>query len=147
MKTDRLHRGWQIPNRLEPAFAVVYEIREWIDALPISDSAKYFTYAALEELVSNKIKYGFAAADDRYIDVRIEVENEAVLMEFLDDGNEFDPTAHPAADLRQNLDDGIDGGLGIELVRRICGEMTYRRENGFNRIELRVDILEATTGE
>ena len=142
LSADRVEQGWQVPNQLERAFAVVYEIHEWIGALPISESARYFTYAALEELISNKITHGFPDGGERHVDVRIAFGGTMVRMEFLDDGNEFDPTAHPAPDLERNLDEGIDGGLGIEYVRRICARMEYRREGKRNRVTLHIDVAD-----
>ena len=140
-------KAWKIPNKMKPAFAKIYKIMEWIDDLAIPEQEKYFIYSALEELLSNKIRYGFEDSVRHDIAVRIAADGEAVRIELEDDGPEFDPTLQPAPDIDRNMSDGVVGGLGIELVRRICSEMTYRREDGFNRIALRVDILEPTAAE
>lgn len=142
MNADRLGREWQVPNQMERAFAIVYEIQAWIDALPIPEDAKYFTYAALEEMISNRIKYGFNDTNERFIAVQITAGDTVICLELVDDGHEFDPTAHPSPDIAQNLDAGMAGGLGIELVRRVCTRMDYRREGGLNRVTLHVDIRE-----
>ncbi len=131
--------SWQIPNQMARACPVIYQILAWIDDLPISEQTKYFTYAALEELVSNKIKYGFDDARESFIAVKISIDETVVCMEFVDDGHAFDPTAHPPPDIARNLDDGVDGGLGLELVRRICARMDYRREGNLNRVTLCLD--------
>jgi anti-sigma regulatory factor (Ser/Thr protein kinase) len=61
-------------------------------------------------------------------------------MEIVDDGHEFDPTEHPSPDIERRIEDGLDGGLGLELVRRICPAMTSRREDGLNRLALSIDL-------
>ena len=143
---DPMKQEWRVPNQLQRAFGVVYEIQEWIDALPISESGRYFTYAALEELISNKISHGFPGGGERYVDVRIAFADTVVRMEFVDDGEEFDPTAHPAPDVERNLAEGIDGGLGIECIRKICARMDYRREGNRNRVTLQIDVADGGAG-
>ena len=144
---DPMKQEWRVPNQLQRAFGVVYEIQEWIDALPISESGRYFTYAALEELISNKISHGFPGGGERYVDVRIAFADTVVRMEFVDDGEEFDPTAHPAPDVERNLAEGIDGGLGIECIRKICARMDYRREGNRNRVTLQIDVADGGGGK
>jgi serine/threonine-protein kinase RsbW len=140
MDPNGVEQRWLVPNQLETAFAMVYEIQAWIDALPIPEDAKYFTYAALEELISNKIKYGFNDTNERFIAVQITAGDTVIRLELTDDGHEFDPTAHPPPDIARNLDDGVAGGLGIELVRRICTHMEYRREGNLNRVTFCLDV-------
>jgi anti-sigma regulatory factor (Ser/Thr protein kinase) len=142
MSSDRTEGSWRIPNQLGPAYAIVYEILAWIDALPIREEAKYATYAALEELISNKIKYGYTDTDERFIVVQITAGETVICLDLVDDGTEFDLTAQPSPDIVRNLDEGVAGGLGIELVRRICTRMDYRREGALNRITLHIDIRE-----
>ena len=83
--------SWQIPNQLGPATAMTRDALKWANAFPISDQAKYSLRLALEEMLSNTVKYGYA------------------------------------------------GGFGIELVRRICRHMGYRREQNRNRVTLHIE--------
>lgn len=138
--------SWRLPNQLGPAYAIIYEILAWIDARPIPEDAKYFSYAALEELISNKIKYGFSDTNERFIEVRIRAGSQDVCMELVDDGHEFDFTTFPPPDIVRNLDTGVSGGLGIEVVRRFCTRMEYRREGNLNRVTLHFDIGEVPKG-
>ncbi|MEG1952120.1 MAG: ATP-binding protein, partial [Bacteroidales bacterium] len=54
-----------------------------------------------------------------------------------DRGAAFDPIQIPEADISLALEDRPIGGLGIFLVRKIMGEVTYQRINGENRLEMR----------
>jgi serine/threonine-protein kinase RsbW len=139
MDLSGMEGSWQLPNEMRAACAVIYRILTWIDGLPICEDAKYFTYAALEELVTNKIKYGYDEAGDRVIEVKIAIDGSVVRLELVDDGPEFDPTAHPSPDIARHLEEGADGGLGLELVRRICSRMEYRRDGNLNRVSLCLD--------
>jgi len=95
---------------------------------------------ALEEVVTNVIKYGFD--DDGAHDVRVSlsVGEDAVLLSIEDDGHPFDPLQAPEPDLDAPLEQRQVGGLGLHLVRQMVDEATYRRVGDTNRIELRVAV-------
>ena len=48
-----------------------------------------------------------------------------------------------ASALQREIESRRVGGLGIELVRRICEKMTYAREGAFNRLVLHIRRFEA----
>lgn len=108
----------------------------WAHDFPISDQAKYSLRLALEEILSNTVKYGYADQADHLISVWIAIDSELIQIELVDDACPFDPTLHPKPDIAHNVEMGIPGGFGIELVRHICRHMGYRREQDRNRLTL-----------
>jgi serine/threonine-protein kinase RsbW len=129
-------KSWQIPNQLDTATASAREALEWVDVYPISEHAKYALRLAIEEMVTNTIKYGYDDHLEHVISIRIRADRECLRVELEDDGHPFDPTAHPDPDIEQNFNTGVDGGFGLVLVRRICRHMDYRREGDRNRLAL-----------
>ena len=92
---------------------------------------------AVEEVLANVIEH--AHADDARHEARIEIvsNEEAIVVEIVDDGRPFDPlTEAPAPDLDSPLPDRAAGGLGLHLVRSLMDELRYRREGGRNRLTL-----------
>lgn len=136
------NRDWRIPNRMEALAETAREVFDWLADLPLSPRAKYSAGLALEEMVTNIIKYGYDDDGEHFIDIRISVNNQYVQLVFEDDGHPFDPTQRPAPDVELLVDSHTVGGLGIELVRRICEHMTYEREDGLNRLILQIRRLE-----
>jgi serine/threonine-protein kinase RsbW len=55
-------------------------------------------------------------------------------VEVADQGREFDPLAAGPPDLNLDLDGRPIGGLGIFLVKTLANSLTYRREEGWNRL-------------
>ena len=87
---------------------------------------------AFEEMATNVIKYSYDDSLEHFLEIRIEILENCVIMTLADDGHEFDPTACPAPDISQNLMNRPVGGLGIYLTARLSDSMNYRRENGKN---------------
>ena len=136
-------RTWRFPNRMTALAAVAKEVFEWLANLPLSSRAKYSVGLAVEEMASNVIKYGYDDDREHEIAVHVAAQDDRVEIVFEDDGHAFDPTGHPKPDLERIVESRKIGGLGIELVRRICEKMTYAREGAINRLVLHIRRFEA----
>jgi len=92
---------------------------------------------ALEELVTNALRYGAAGGRVPDIDVSLDIQDGVFVLVVTDDGPAFDPlgVAPPARD--RPLEDRPIGGLGIHLVRHLMDEVVYARVDERNRVELR----------
>ena len=89
----------------------------------------YRTALALEELSVNAIKYGGASfVSAEYRDGKYMI---------FDDGSEFDPTSYKAPESAGG-DDLQIGGRGIDLVKKISSEFTWKRVNGYNITILKI---------
>lgn len=93
---------------------------------------------ALEEVLMNVITHGRAGAG-RVPRVRVSLQQQGAVavLEIDDDGMPFDPRQAPAPDLEAGLEERRVGGLGVFLVQQFMDSVTYRREGGWNRLELR----------
>ncbi len=136
-------RTWRFPNRMTALAAVAKEVFEWLANLPLSSRAKYSVGLAVEEMASNVIKYGYDDDREHEIAVHVAAQDDRVEIVFEDDGHAFDPTGHPKPDLERIVESRKIGGLGIELVRRICENMSYQRVGDRNRLVLHVRRFEA----
>ena len=61
-----------------------------------------------------------------------------LVVEFGDQGTEFDLLQAPPPDLALDLDQRRAGGLGIFLVKQFAQTIAYRREHGWNRLTLEI---------
>lgn len=91
---------------------------------------------ALEELITNIIKYG--GVGDNVIDVSIEYSPDELAIVIEDSSNEFDPTTSEEPDLSLPLEQRPVGKMGLMMVRNIFSEFTYRRLEGKNIVTLRL---------
>lgn len=59
-------------------------------------------------------------------------------VEVGDQGSAFDPLAAPSPDLSIELAERPIGGLGILLLKAFANSMTYRRDQGWNRLTFKI---------
>jgi serine/threonine-protein kinase RsbW len=91
---------------------------------------------ALDEVVSNVVKYAWDDSAAHEILVRMTVLPDRIDLEVFDNGREFDPAAvsHP-----KTTPEGKrprPGGLGIHLVRNLVDKFEYERIDGRNHTTL-----------
>lgn len=91
----------------------------------------------LEEMTLNVMTHG-REAGARELEVIVACAGDTVTIEISDDGPLFDPLQDaPVPDTDAALDDRPVGGLGVHLVREMMDEVSYRYEDGRNRLLIR----------
>jgi serine/threonine-protein kinase RsbW len=131
-------RSWRIPNQMGAAISLAMEVFDWVEAFPVSAQSRYSIRLAIEEMLSNTIKYAYDDDRDHFITIRVAAASDGIQIQLVDDGRPFDPTRHPKPDIARNIESGIDGGFGIELVRCVCKQMGYRRDQTCNCVTLHI---------
>jgi anti-sigma regulatory factor (Ser/Thr protein kinase) len=89
-----------------------------------------------EEVLTNIAKYGFEPPAEPAVELLFTLGDDAVVLEFRDQGKAFDPLAQPPPDLDRPLDERPLGGLGLTLVRALVDEAGYAREGPTNVLRL-----------
>lgn len=85
----------------------------------------------IEELFVNIVNYSNAD----YIIVNIEHDND-LMIEFIDNGIEFDPTSQESPKKPNDIEEAQVGGLGILLAKSFADELIYTYENGKNHLKI-----------
>jgi anti-sigma regulatory factor (Ser/Thr protein kinase) len=98
---------------------------------------------ALDEMLSNIIKYGYADDAIHEIRVRLSVDGPMVIAEIEDDGRPFDPLAAAGVDVDAPAEERKVGGLGIHIVRKLMAQMDYARIAGRNRLVMKMLLGQA----
>jgi len=91
---------------------------------------------ALDETVSNVIKYAWPQGGSHEICVRIMVGTGEVRLEIVDDGRPFDPLSAPAPTVLPPGQRPTPGGVGLHMVRQFMDSIEYARVDGANRLTL-----------
>jgi len=92
----------------------------------------------VEELSLNTLTHGRQNGMTGF-QVKITPGSEGVFLELWDNGDAFDPTQEaPTPDLQSGIEDRPIGGLGIFLVKEMVDSFDYRREDGWNHLQLTI---------
>ena len=111
-----------------------------VDALmenrPVSAKRKYAVRLALDELLSNVIKYAYDDGGIHQVPVKLDMGNPFTLtME--DDGKPFNPLEDaPPPVLDGPVEDRPIGGLGLHILQSMGMKLNYRRENNRNILQV-----------
>lgn len=91
---------------------------------------------AVDEIYSNIMRYSTAETAT----VFCEKQENSVVLTFIDDGVEYDPTAAKKPDITLSAEDREIGGLGIFMVKNTARSMNYSRENNKNKLTIEYKI-------
>ncbi|MDA0991602.1 MAG: ATP-binding protein [Verrucomicrobia bacterium] len=97
----------------------------------VPPAAVYIADLALEELVSNIILHGQAAAP---ISIVVSVLPGTVTITIEDSGISFDPTQAPQPEPHNSAANARVGGYGIHMVRCVVEGMSYARRGDRNHL-------------
>jgi anti-sigma regulatory factor (Ser/Thr protein kinase) len=92
---------------------------------------------ALEEAIANVIMYAYPKKEEKEpITLIAEYKDNELDFILSDKGVPFDPTKAPEADVTLPVEERPIGGLGIFLIRKIMGEVSYQRIDGENKLKM-----------
>ena len=123
---------FSIHNDLEELDTLAEKVLEFCEQNHLSDEFSYDIRLALEEAISNTIKYGYRDQEVHVISVKTALQNNRLLIEIEDDAAEFNPLQTPLTDVSLPIEQKNPGGLGIYLLRSIMNELEYERQGSKN---------------
>src|SRR5262245_38453693 len=129
-------KDFSIKNNLAEIETLTESIVSHCQKNGIDEAACYEVRLALEEAISNTIKYGYDDQQPHTIVVRVGFENRELILEIEDDANEFNPLEAPAPDLSLPVEQKPIGRLGIFLMRSVMDQLDYRRVGAKNRLRM-----------
>jgi len=136
MTADRSSFTLHVRSAIDAIASASEQAESWLAGQEVSADAAYLVSLAIEELVTNCIKYAYDDSNDHTVDIVLSVHAGALKVEVIDDGRAFNPLEVPAPDLSLAMRDRPIGGLGIHLLRELADEMKYERRDGRNRLLL-----------
>lgn len=136
-------RQWHMHPENSEISRVNGEVEEWLAGADVPFSGVYLANLTVEELVTNCIKYGYAAVDttDKGIDVAISIVGGELRIILSDDAAPFDPLAQAAPDLSLPIEERPIGGLGIHMLRQMSTGFAYVFENGRNIVTITKQLV------
>ncbi len=123
------------PGTIEAASDAECWLASQSGALGLAEDTEFAINLCLEELFLNAVRHGRA----NRARISISAEPDAVRVEFVDDGEAFDPSAAQPRRISGPTEDFQIGGYGTGLVQKFSRRMSYRRTEGMNRLVLEFD--------
>jgi serine/threonine-protein kinase RsbW len=109
---------------------------EFAEARALAHSVRRSVNVALDELLTNTIRYGFAGRAGGEVTIEAELLPDRLTVTLTDDGKPFDPLSAASPDTALPVEQRKIGGLGIHLVRGLMDEVSYQRRADRNVVVL-----------
>jgi serine/threonine-protein kinase RsbW len=100
------------------------------------EGTRYNVLVALQEMVTNVLRHGYALDERRPIEVTFALNEDTLQIVLRDQGPEFDPLAYDTSDCGDESMPAESGGYGIHIARAVMDKVEYTRENGWNTLRL-----------
>ena len=133
-------KSMTIKNTFDEMGGLCHKFHEFLHGTDLTSATVYVLDLALEEMVTNIIKYGYDDKGGHNIRVEVEIGEEAAHMVIEDDGHEFDPLNQATPNLDRDITEREIGGVGIFLTRNMVSEINYSRENNKNKLRITVNL-------
>jgi anti-sigma regulatory factor (Ser/Thr protein kinase) len=95
---------------------------------------------ALDEILSNIVKYAYEVPETGTIEVELEYSNNKLTASIEDRGVAFDPFERETVIPTGPLESREEGGLGIVFVKTLLDSVAYERIDGRNRVTLTTEV-------
>ena len=91
----------------------------------------------LDELFTNIVNYGFEDKLEHMTRFTINLDNKVLTLIIEDEGIAFNPLEKEDPEIPADLIDVRIGGLGIHIVRKLIDDISYKREQGKNKLTIK----------
>jgi anti-sigma regulatory factor (Ser/Thr protein kinase) len=125
-----------ITNELHSLGDLMSALTNFLEDQGVDAQAVYRINLAMEEMITNIIKYGYDDYDTHNIEVSVHVMENEVVAAIEDYGREFNPLEQKAELKEGSLEERPVGGLGLHLIKEMLDAVTYRREGRKNVLEI-----------
>lgn len=110
------------------------QLRTW----HMSERATYIAELALDELLTNIIRYAYSDKNVHLIGIGLRRDGDIVTLSLDDDGQPFDPISAEPLTQTDQIEDARIGGRGLIMIRKMAHALRYKHHDGRN--QLFVDI-------
>lgn len=126
-----------IENNAAAVDQVIASFRDFGERHTLAPNVVSSLNLALDEIVSNIIKYGYDDQAIHRIEVRFSVADGMLTTEIVDDARAFNILEMEDPDVSLSVEERAIGGLGVYLVKNLTDEQAYLRADGRNHLTLR----------
>lgn len=135
----------RIKNLLEEIPPATELAVQWLLSRGVAREETHFARLAIDEVVSNCVKYGYDDSAEHHIEIAMKVDGHQLLISITDDGHFFNPLEHPEPDTTLPVEQREIGGLGIHLLRKMADHIEYERSLERNHLKIHKAITPPTS--
>ncbi len=101
-------------------------VNRFTAAYDINSLVSHRINVVLDEVLSNIISHGYDDTEGHQITIELDLGSDRLDVVVTDDGPAFDPLSQPAPDTTTDLENMKISGMGIQILRQLTDEVSYR---------------------
>ncbi len=101
-----------------------------------SEEDIHFLVLAVDEICTNLIVHSHNCNPKEYLDLNVSIANNDIIFEIRDTGNSFNILDYKEPSLERLVAEGRQGGLGLNLVKKIIDKIEINKDNNFTVYKL-----------
>jgi len=109
--------------------------------LNVAEAVRWDLLLVFEEVLVNVVEHAYGGRAGS-VEIRVGCETNQLQIVFVDQGMSFDPLSQDTPDLDAPIEERPIGGLGVHLVKTLCDEVEYRREEESNILTVRKRLMD-----
>lgn len=125
---------WTLVRPEENHAKLLAAIEQYSRDRVLTQKLRYRLGVIIDELVMNAIMHGRCTGEHQTLSVSICDQPDMLLIEIIDSGLPFDPTAHVLSGCPAEGKELAIGGVGLCLVRHLTDRMEYSRHGDRNML-------------
>lgn len=140
---EELDQNWRLnmdeivlKAKLENLDSLLIKIEELLEDNAVPMESILQLELVIEELFINVCNYAYESEGEIKIQYALLDDSSRIIMNFIDDGIEFNPLDKEAPDLTLDADEREIGGLGLTIVRKNVDKIDYKYENNQNILSI-----------
>jgi len=128
----------KFPARLDTLHQMLQWIHKQIKSVGFEVSDLRKIELASEEALVNVIKHGYKNESAGFIELSVVIhDNDKMILTIRDKGLLFNPLKQEAkVDLESPLEQRLEGGLGILMMRQYMDQINYKRDGEYNLLTM-----------
>lgn len=95
----------------------------------------------IDEMYANLTSHAYSDEQNGNIQFSIDIENEQIVLKFIDEGEHFDPTSAKTPDVTASAEERDIGGLGIFLIKKLSDSVEHARVDNKNVLIIKKSII------
>lgn len=130
MTLEPYKKDLRITNETKNLSLVRQVVGEVLDRTPFGRDDKAKIILAVDEAVANVVEHAYEGKKGD-IDVVFRLDGERLEITIRDNGKKFNPETIATPDIHKHIKDGLKGGLGMFLMRKIMDEVRYSLDSTY----------------
>lgn len=129
----------QFPKEMKVLAEVHQFVEEFLKDVNAGGKAAYSLNLAIEEILTNMIKYHPESRQD--VEIGLATQDEYIVADLTDFGvDSFDITTSKEVDIEAPEEQRLPGGLGLHLIKQMTDDLAYKFEDGNSTVTIKIAI-------